>query len=66
MEAAKVIEEWSEQISVDHLAQLATYWLIRAELARTVDERQECKKMLHVFCDEIVRRKDNGRSGKGD
>lgn len=66
METAKVIEEWSVHVSDYDLAQMGVHWLIRAELARTVGERQKCQKMMNMYFDEIARRQDNGRSGKGD
>lgn len=55
-----------EQLSTYELGTWVLHWLIRAELARTVGERLECQRMMHMYCDEIERRETNGRSGKGD
>ena len=54
------------EISTYELGEWVLQWLIRAELARTVDERLECQRMMHMYCDEIERRQGNGRDGEGD
>lgn len=54
------------EISTYELGGWVLHWLIRAELARTVDERIECQRMMRMYCDEIERRQTNGRDGKGD
>lgn len=67
MEEASVSgESMYEQVSINELGQWVLHWLIRAELARTVGERIECQRMMRMYCDEIERRKDNGRGGEGN
>lgn len=54
------------EISTYELGEWVLHWLIRAEVAKTVDERLACQRMMRMYCDEIERRETNGRDGKGD